>query len=143
MVKIRNKMCARKHRFIVVSDMVTKVILGMDFWAKLGVVTLDLEKLILRINSKGLSLPLLSTSENDVCSRITSAGNNSLPVKVEHSVVIPAYSEMFVACIVDGLTNNQCYLLCPKRPDDSPVSPPHSAGDSELCCCEVVALRAG
>ena len=105
--------------------MVTKVILGMDFWSRLGVLTLDLEKMILRINSKGVSLPLLSECEGDKNSGITSQLNNSLPVKVEHSVVIPARSEMFVACTVDGRVNNHHYLLCPKRPDDSPVSPPH------------------
>ena len=124
-VRIGNRICVRKHRFIVVSNMVTKVILGMDFWARLGVLTLDLEKMILRINSRGVSLPLLSECEGESDDGITSQVNNSLSVKVEHSVVIPACSEMFVACTVDGQVNNHHYLLCPKRPDDSPVSPPH------------------
>ena len=123
-VKIKRKTCARKHRFIVVSDMVTKVILGMDFWARVGVVTLDLEKMILRINSKGVSVPLLPESERDPCSVIKSQTSNDNLVKVEHSVVIPAYSEMFVICTVNGLIDNQPYLLCPKRRDDSPVPPP-------------------
>ncbi len=46
------------QRFIVVSDMITNVILGADFWARFGEFTLDFQEERLKIPKLGVSIRL-------------------------------------------------------------------------------------
>ncbi|XP_064098646.1 uncharacterized protein LOC135209799 [Macrobrachium nipponense] len=122
------KTIVRQHRFIVVSKLVTRVILGMDLWIKLGTVTLDLTKGRLRVDSINLSLPL-NTGERTQSHKSCSDGVVKLIVRAENAVVIPPRTELFICCSADGMVPDERYLLCPRRPEGSPVAPPH-------CCIQ-------
>ena len=96
--------------FIVVKDMVTKVIVGSDFWARLSTITLDFQKKQLMIPDLGIDVPMFETEEE-----VPDDENEAvdLMLRVCEKVRIPAMTEMFVECHAEAAEEDVEYLVEP------------------------------
>lgn len=80
-----------QQRFIVVEDMITPVILGADFWMRLGEFTLDFVHRKLRVTSLGVEVNLMEEMSN------REPGNSKQAVMVcKEEVHIPPFTEMLI-----------------------------------------------
>ena len=113
-----------KQRFIVVEDMITPVILGADFWMRLGELTIDFKSRKIKVNSLGVQLDMLQSPGGDA-----ESGGQVL-VLTEKEVHIPPFSEMLVRAKVTGrkLPDNEEIFIEPVSEDGNLCSIPYTLG---------------
>ena len=71
----------KSHRFLVVSELIFGVILGMDFWVRVGGFTLDLILMKLDTISPVTSVPLLSLSSAAFQPNSSNESNDRQPIR--------------------------------------------------------------
>ena len=101
------------HRFIVVKGMVTRVILGIDFWARLStVVSFDFKNKRLMVPDIGINVQLYEDEDP-----AEEEGKTQVfRVNVCNDMVVPAGTETFIQCEALGLSKGVNYLLEPITP---------------------------
>ena len=107
------------HRFIVVRNMITNVILGSDFWSRISPMTFDFEKQMICLGPSLVKVPLFYGD-----SRVDGSRNCQLTVK--NTYVIPPMTEAIVQGKAKGVQPQTTYLLEPKLGEDSRVQAPYS-----------------
>ena len=97
----------KSHRFIVVAGLVTGVILGLDFWARVDGFTLDFNKIKLCTYAPATTVSL--HSESSVV--LSDSGSKRVPavavvLKVKHAVSVPPRTEAMISCFTPGLVQS-------------------------------------
>ena len=104
----------KNHRFIVVKDMITRIILGVDFWCRLTtVVSFDFKNKRLVIPEFGVNVEMYENEEQMDTERC-----QMIKVRTCQDIKVPARTEMFVQCEARGLQKGDSYVLEPSRAHD-------------------------
>ena len=113
-----------KQRFIVVEDMITPVILGADFWMRLGELTIDFKSRKIKVNRLGIQLDMLQSPGGDT------EKEGQVLVLTENEVHIPPFSEMIVRAKVTGrkLQDDEEIFIEPVSEDGNLCSIPYTLG---------------
>jgi transposase InsO family protein len=113
------------QRFIVVSEMITEVILGADFWARFGEFTLDFKEGRLKIPKLGISVKLWESPRDDEL-RKEDEGVGIAVVTVNRTRV-PGFSEALVEASIDGgIRDGETVLVDPMLGSEEMFGVPYS-----------------
>ena len=107
------------HRFIVVRNMITNVILGSDFWSRISPMTFDFEKQVICLGPSMVKVPLFYGDSR-------SEGSKNCQLTMKNTQVIPPMTEAIVEGKAKGVQAQTTYLLEPKLGEDSRVQAPYS-----------------
>ena len=106
------------QRFVVVRGLVVPAILGIDFWSRLGSITLDLQRRRLILEEQGTELELYSAARPP-------GDDRRIELKLRRDVTLPPAAAAFVPVKGGELEPGVDYLLDPVGGEDSPVSVPY------------------
>ena len=109
-----------RQRFVVVKEMVTKAILGADFWVRIGEMTLNFKERILSVDHLGICLQLYESDERDEGDK----GEARINVQLSEETEIPPNTEKLVVVRVPKCKEGQKILVEPVGEDESPFKVP-------------------
>lgn len=138
------ELLVKNQRFVVVEDMITGVILGADFWARLPPMLLDFRNRSLSIPELGVETEMFGSDRAESRERGSKPKtDDERRVTVSGDWVIPPMSETFVTCRVKNMLVGQSYILEPDAGDDTKMKAPycivqkHSLQEEELLSIRV------
>ena len=111
-----------QQRFVVVKEMVTRAILGADFWVRIGAMTLNFKERKLVVSHLSLELKLHETDEID-----QSTGDDEktrVDVRLMQETEIPSHTEKLVVVDMPGCVEGQKVLIEPFKDDECPFNVP-------------------
>ncbi len=114
------EVCITQQRFVVVRDMVTKAILGADFWVRIGEMTLNFGERLLSVDHLDIRLRLYESDEGEE----ESMGEARMNVELSEQTEIPPHTEKLVVVRVPKCRDGQKILVEPVGEDESPVNVP-------------------
>ena len=117
------------QRFVVVKRMVTKVILGADFWVRLGEMTLNFRDRKLSVEHLGLMLDLFDSDEERAAA--DEQAGAVARVKMAHSVEVPPHSELLVEGRIDKVAEKATVLIEPSCENGEMYSVPYTVSRVE------------
>lgn len=133
----------KNQRFVVVEDMITAVILGADFWARLPPMLLDFRNRSLSIPELGVKTEMFGSDRAESNDENKPNTDDERRVTVIGDWVIPRMSETFVTCRVKNMRLGHSYILEPDAGDDTKMKAPycilqkHSLQEEELLSIRV------
>lgn len=108
----------------MVSGLVTSVLLGLDFWARFGGFTLDLNRMKLCTITLTTTVSLLHESSATVrAHERPRTPTGAVVMKMKHTVSVPPRNEAMINCVASGLVPSGTYLVEPLRPEEALVIP--------------------
>ena len=112
-----------KQRFIVVRNMVTKAILGADFWVRIGEMSLNFKDRKLKVDHLGIELQLYETDEQKQPEPKNGAEQR---VNLLQGVDIPPFSEKVITGRLKKGFNGCNMLIQPVSGEDNLCSVPYT-----------------
>ena len=135
------------QRFVVVDKMVCPIILGIDFWSRIELLSFDFNRRMMTIGGTNEEIPLLAHPQQGEMAMAEEEIEKEvlIAVLVRNDVTIPAGNERLLECYVPRMKKGRDYLVQPTTSeDDLMVSTPYGlveGNDAKIITIKVANLN--